>query len=164
MLDRITKPFIYWLDLYREIRIWAIFRRTANEHEKMLNEEHGLRVDWLGRIYGVINLPEEVRTAAPQIQEAYSLQQITKYGKVMMKIGLADIVYPEVSRIPESVSYLVVLWPEYESLTFWKIVGNLIRTSIIGFLGYLGFKIIFNNLDQIIEYVNLTLETVKSIL
>jgi len=164
MLDRIKAPFLYWLELYSEIRIWSIFRRAAFDNQKMLDTEHGLRVDWLGRIYGVINIPQEVEGAADQVQQAYVLQQITKYGAVMAKIGLADIVFPEIEKIKGSPAYLVVLWPEYESLAFWIIVGNLIRTSIIGITTYILIKLIVNNYSYLTELFNLTKDSIQSIL
>ena len=156
-MSRLLKPFVYWVDLYREIRIWWIFRRTAVNNTKMLNEEHTLRVDWIGRIYGVVNLPEEVQTAAGEVQQAYVLQQITKYGDVMLKIGLADVVYPEIEKVPGSTSYLVVLWPVFEDFNIWKILGNIIRTSIIGFGLYLLVKLILNNWEYIYKLIQATL-------
>lgn len=119
----------------------------------MLNEEHTLRVDWIGRIYGVVNLPEEVQTAAGEVQQAYVLQQITKYGDVMVKIGLADVVYPEIERVPGSTSYLVVLWPVFEDFNLWKILGNIIRTSVIGFGLYLLVRLIVNNWEYIYKLI-----------
>ena len=156
-MSRLLRPFTYWVDLYREIRIWYIFRRTAVNNTKMLNEEHTLRVDWIGRIYGVVNLPEEVQTAAGEVQQAYVLQQITKYGDVMLKIGLADVVYPEIEKVPGSTSYLVVLWPVFEDFNLWKILGNIIRTSVIGFGLYLLVKLALNNWEYIYKLIETTL-------
>lgn len=144
--------FTYWIDLYREIRIWYIFRKTAIENTKLLNEQHSLRVDWIGRIYGIINLPEEVQTAASEIQQAYVLQQITKFGEVMAKIGLADVVYPEIEKVPNSTSYLIVLWPVFEDFNIWRILGNLIKTSTLGFLVYIAVKAILNNWEQLSNF------------
>ena len=152
-MSMLLRPFTYWGDLYREIRIWYIFRRTAVNSTKMLNEEHTLRVDWIGRIYGVINLPEEVQTAAGEIQQAYVLQQITKYGDVMAKIGLADVVYPEIERVPGSTSYLVVLWPVFEDFNIWRILGNVIRTSAIFFIIYIIVNVILNNWEALSNLV-----------
>ena len=49
-----TNTFSYWSELVSEIRIWWIFRSTGRipANIKKLNE-NDLRVDWLGRIYGV---------------------------------------------------------------------------------------------------------------
>ena len=147
-----VRLFTYWVELYREIRIWYIFRKTAVENTKLLNEKHALRVDWIGRIYGVINLPEEVQTAAGEVQQAYVLQQITKYGDVMAKIGLADVVYPEIEKVPGSTSYLVVLWPVFEDFNIWKILGNIIKTFILSLLIYAVVKVILNNWEHISNF------------
>ena len=72
--------FVYWKELYADIRIWWIFRKTANQNKESLNKDFQLRVDWLGRIYGVVNLPEEVQTASGEIQQAYVLNKISTYG------------------------------------------------------------------------------------
>lgn len=164
MLSKLLRPFTYWKELYREIRIFFIFRKVAFENKKMLENEHKLRVDWLGRIYGVINIPEEVEGAAQQIQEAYVLQAITNYGKVMLQIGLADVQYPEIDKIPGAAAYLVVLWPEYEALTFWRIIGNLIRTSIIVVLAYFLIRIGISNWEYLSQWFSMTYSSVKGLL
>ena len=53
--------FSFWRELASEIRIWWIFRKTCRQKDNLqkINNED-LRVDWLGRMYGVINMPEEV--------------------------------------------------------------------------------------------------------
>lgn len=161
---KIFKPFRYWLELYRELRIFYIFRKVALEHEEMLERDHELRVDWLGRIYGVINIPEEVAGAAQQIQEAYVLQAITNYGKVMLKIGLADVMYPEIERIPGAAAYLVILWPEYTALNIWSIIGNLIRTTFILSLFYLLVRLSVKYFEPIMGWFAHITTLLKSIL
>ena len=159
---RIFTPFTYWYDLYLDLRTFYIFRKVALKYEEMLERDHKLRVDWLGRIYGVINIPEEVEGAAPQIQEAYALQAITEYGKVMIRIGLADAVYPEIEKIPNAAAYLVVLWPEYTALSVWRIIGNLIRTGLIGIAIYLLTKIAIRYADPVMTTLQGWLWLLKS--
>ena len=101
--------FIYWRELAKDVRIWWIFRRTANQYRDQLNKDFQLRVDWLGRIYGVVNLPEEVQGASGEIQQAYVLNKISTYGNFMLQIGLADMVYPQIQKV-SPVSYLIILW------------------------------------------------------
>ena len=145
--------FSYWTELYSEIRIWWIFRSTCRQKDNLqeLNNED-LRVDWLGRAYGIINMPEEVQGAAPQIQQAYVMQQLANWNPIMQKLGLADIVYPEMSRVPGTVSYLVILWPQYESLTFLSIIGNLIRTAVVSFGLFLIARLIYVNAASIAHW------------
>lgn len=164
MLSKLLRPFTYWSDFWTELKIFRVFRQSAYQNKKMLEKDHGLRVDWLGRIYGVVNLPEEVAGAAEQIQQAYVLQQITKYGNVMMKIGLADIVYPEISRVEGSTAYLVVLWPVYDHLNFWYFIGNLIRSSIVITILYFLIRIIISNSHYLWEYLLATIDVVKGLI
>lgn len=164
MLSRILKPFTYWKSLYKEFKIFFVFRKTAFANEELLETNHQLRVDWLGRIYGVINIPEEVQGAAEQIQQAYVFQQIANYGKVMNKIGLSDIVYPEFYKIDDAPAYLVVLWPEYGALTFWKIIGNIFRTIIITFLLYLGIRLLLLNFHYVTEFFSKSLGFINSLM
>ena len=145
----IASTFTYWYDLYKDIRIWWIFRKTSRENIKMLNEDHELRVDWLGRIYGVINMPEEVVGAAPQIQQAYVLQQISKWGPLTTEMGLADIIYPEIDRLAGTNSYLVIMWPQYEALGLWYILGNILRSAAVGFGLFLLGRLIWVNFHNI---------------
>ena len=145
----ITSTFTYWHDLYKDIRIWWIFRKTSRENIKMLNEDHELRVDWLGRIYGIVNLPEEVRSASLDVQQAYVLQQITKYGECMLKIGLADVVYPQIQKVKNSSSFLIVLWPVFDDLSLLPILGNIIKTTFVAFIIFVLIKFTSSNMDVI---------------
>lgn len=146
----IKSTFTYWYDLYRDIRMWWIFKKTSKENVKMLNEDHGLRVDWLGRIYGVVNLPEEVQSASLDVQQAYVLQQITKYGDCMLKIGLADVVYPQIQKVKQSSSFLIVLWPVFDDLALLPVLGNILKTTFVGFVIFAICKLGYHNIDMVV--------------
>jgi hypothetical protein len=150
------KAFTYWGELFSEIRIWWIFRQTCRvnkENLQRLNNED-LRVDWLGRIYGVINMPEEVQGAAPQIQQAYVMQQLNKWGPVTTELGLSDIIYPEMSRIPGTASYLIIMWPQYESLTLWDIIAGLFRTGFVLTGIWFLVRIIWVNFHYLADFIS----------
>lgn len=144
--------FSYWGELVSEIRIWWIFRSTSRKPDniKKLNDNE-LRVDWLGRIYGVVNMPDEVVGAAPQVQQAYVLQQISKWGPLTTEMGLADIIFPEIDRVAGTNSYLVIMWPQYDALGLWYILGNIIKTTIVGFGIFLLGKLIWVNFNKITD-------------
>ena len=147
--------FSFWSELASEIRIWWIFRSTARQKDNLqeINNED-LRVDWLGRIYGVINMPEEVVTAAPEIQQAYVLQQINKWGPITTKLGLADVIYPEIERITGSNAYLVIMWPQYDALSIWPILGNIIKTAFVGALLFILGRLLYINFHYVTELFN----------
>ena len=88
---------MYIIDLYKELQVWRKIKRIAKESEKDLNDK-GFRVDWIGRIYTVINLPEEV-VSAPISQEGFVLMKLREHDKFLMELGIADYVSPEFNQI-----------------------------------------------------------------
>lgn len=140
-----SSTFVYWAELSKDIRIWWIFRRTAKQNQDLLNKDFQLRVDWLGRIYGVVNLPEEVQTASGEIQQAYVLNKISGFGNFMLQIGLADMVYPQIQKISPT-AYLVILWPVFDELSLLPILGNILKSSFVGFIFFVIYKFIVTNM------------------
>ena len=98
---------MYISKLYKELNIWRKIRKIAKSEEEALNEK-GFRVDWIGRIYTVINLPEEVATA-PISQEGYVLMKLREHDQFLLQLGIADYVSPEFSKIEGTDSFLLVL-------------------------------------------------------
>ena len=104
---------MYWKDLYDDIVIWRKFAKVAKDSREIL-EKHNLRVDRLGRIYGVVNLPDDMIKSNDYMVEGWVLQNLAPFNKALEEIGLAGFAYPEVSRIndPGVFAYLVVLYPD----------------------------------------------------
>jgi len=119
-----------WREFFIDFKIWWKFRRVAIKSEKYLNE-NGMRVDFLGRIYTVVNVPEEVENNLPTVQQGWVIGQLKPMNDVLMRIGLADYAYPDISPIEGAASYLVVMYPEIDSLNAWRITSNVIALGII---------------------------------
>jgi len=109
---------MYLKNLWNEIKIWRKVKKVAKSNEEILNEK-GFRIDWIGRIYTVINLPEEVATHNPEIQQAYVLQELRNFDKIFLEIGIADYVVPEFRAIDGAASYLLVLSPDRDYIKLW---------------------------------------------
>jgi len=109
---------MYLKNLWNEIKIWRKVKKVAKYNEEILNEK-GFRIDWIGRIYTVINLPEEVATHNPEIQQAYVLQELRNFDKIFLEIGIADYVVPEFRVIDGAASYLLVLSPDRDYIKLW---------------------------------------------
>jgi len=117
---------MYITDLYNELKTWHAIRSIAKKSELQLKEK-GFRVDWVGRIYTVINLPEEV-VSAPISQEGYVLMQLRKHDKFLLDLGIADYVSPEFDPIPDTNSFLLVLSADREFLKLWPFVKSAAKT------------------------------------
>jgi|TARA_R110001592_G_C12876845_1_gene724324 hypothetical protein len=117
---------MYITDLINEIQTWSKIRKIAKGAESQLKEK-GFRVDWIGRIYTVINLPEEVVTA-PISQEGYVLMKLREHDKFLMELGIADAVSPEFNQIEGTDSFLLVLSADREYFKLWPFLKSLVKT------------------------------------
>tara|TARA_R100001377_G_C3176883_1_gene105138 strand:- start:414 stop:866 length:453 start_codon:yes stop_codon:yes gene_type:complete len=120
---------MYITNLYKELKIWSKIRKIAVENSAKLLEK-GFRVDWVGRIYTVINLPEEV-VSAPISQEGYVLMQLREHDKLFLDLGIADYVSPEFNPIPETDSFLLVLSADRDYFRFWPLIKSLGKTTLL---------------------------------
>jgi hypothetical protein len=156
---------IWPIGAYQEARTWLKVREAALEYRDQLGSM-GFRVDWIGRIYTVINLPEEVLTAAPQIQEGYVLMKLRDYDRMFLQLGLAGDVFPEMERIDEegTAAFLLVLTPERDYLKLWPAVKFLIGTGLLLLAGRIAWVAALRNWDAILTAWNWATEKIGLIL
>lgn len=114
---------MYWINLWREIALWRMVKKVAKQNKGLL-EENNLRIDWVGRIYTVFNLPQEV-IETPNTREPWLSAQLKSIDDILIQLNLSDVVYPEFTQIEDTNSYLLVLYPETEyinlTLFFWNL-------------------------------------------
>lgn len=115
----------------RDIKNYLYLRRTV-KRESMNSpiwSKNNLRVDWIGRIYTVINLPPEV-TMSPDLPKelwpAYLIEQSKGINEYLTSLNLHEIIIPEYKEIPDSTSYLLVYYPYLRDLTWWWVFSRAI--------------------------------------
>lgn len=139
--------------MLRELREWAIVRGVAKKYKEELNKL-GFRVDYIGRIYTVINFPEEY-VSNQKAKESYILEYLRSCDEVFIKMEISDIVAPEFVTINDS-AVLLIISPEHENLTFFGISLFLLKLSIAGlFLNFI-IKLIIKwwpNISEFFSYV-----------
>jgi hypothetical protein len=123
---------MYIINAINEINIWRKVRAIAKENEKILNES-GFRVDWIGRIYTVINLPEEV-VNQPISKEGYILIKLREYDTLFLNMGIADVIAPEIEEIPGAAAYLLILSPDRDYIKLKPFLRSVIKTGILLFI------------------------------
>lgn len=138
---------MYLLNLYRELRIWYKIRQAAKENEEILNK-NGFRVDWVGRIYTVINLPEEVINQ-PISKEGYVLMKLRDYDKIFLDLGIATEIFPELMELKDTDSYLLILSPDRDYIKFYPFLWFLIKFIAMVFALRLVYKILYTYWDNI---------------
>ena len=143
---------MYISKLYKELNIWRKIRKIAKSEEKALNEK-GFRVDWIGRIYTVINLPEEVATA-PISQEGYVLMKLREHDQFLLQLGIADYVSPEFSKIEDTDSFLLVLSADRDYFKLWPFLVSMFKTAGLILVLRIVYLIFTHNQEKITELWN----------
>ena len=143
---------MYIINLYREVLIWLKIRKIANGNRAKLLEK-GFRVDWIGRIYTVINLPEEV-VSAPISQEGYVLMQLREHDKLFLDLGIADYVSPEFNPIPDTDSFLLVLSADRDYFKFWPFMKSFAKTTILAIFIRILYVMSSSYTEKILELWN----------
>ena len=150
---------MYISKLYKELKLWWQIRKIAKAEEKPLRDK-GFRVDWIGRIYTVINLPEEVANHNPEVQQMYILGKLRDFDKIFLELGIADYVAPEFRAIEDTASYLLVLSPDREYVRLlpflWftiKTMGLALLLRIIWVIWKLNWKHIYELWEKIINLI-----------
>jgi hypothetical protein len=145
----------YWREFGIDFKIWRKYRKIARQNQDFLLEK-GMRVDWLGRIYTVVNMPEEVITNQETVQQGWVLQQLSPLNDALMNIGVNDYAYPEITKVPNSNSYLIVMYPEIDALNPFRIIWNLLGLGIIASIVYVLVSVLghYGVVDMIKTAVN----------
>ena len=120
----------YWPNFFREARLLWKYRIAVKEIQKEL-EETGLRIDWLGRVYTVINIKEEFRNQPDLVQQSLVFQELKPANDILMRYGLSDYAFPEIRKVEDSFSFLIILYPETDYFNFWRWLWNTLFLGIL---------------------------------
>ena len=132
------------IDIKNYLYIRRIIKNNSNSIEW---KKFKLRVDWVGRIYTVINLPPEVLYSPDtpeEIRPAYVIEESKPLNEYLTSLNLQEIILPSINPIPESTSYLLTYTPYFQRLSLsWVIYRILLMLVLIwsqakfGFLGWI---------------------------
>lgn len=83
-----------------------------------------LRSDWIGRIYTVISLREEDTGEMEEVQRFKVLERLRPVNEYLTSLGLAEVIVPNITPVPNSRSYLVVYSPYFSQLSYMWLSFN----------------------------------------
>jgi hypothetical protein len=129
---------LYWPRFFSEAWYTRKYFKAVKSIEPELVEEN-LRVDWIGRIYTVITVTDELVKQPDLMQQSWVFQQLGPINTILLKHGLSNDAFPEITKISPT-AYLVVLYPENDHFNVYSYIRNLL--FLIG-LGASVFGILF---------------------
>jgi len=130
-----------------DIRQWRLVSKALKEAEVIdgfSKFKYELRRDKIGRVYTVINIPEELMPYEKRnMVWPWMLEQLRELDDLLMSLRLNYLLYPEVTPIEGSPAYLIILSPSTESLDIWKFVRWFFNLSLVCITLYLANRIAF---------------------
>lgn len=141
-------------NIIREFKTWKIVRKTVR-----LNAERfyaiGFDIDWLGRLYTIVNIPDEI-AGMPLVTrkdfaiqnmaiDAYIKESLSDVTSLLTDLHLSDLImYPsKYERFANTDSILIILAPERHYTKFWKMA-----LYVIGIAGFVAAAV-----SVLIKYV-----------
>ena len=120
---------MYWPNFFMEAWFTIKYYKAVKSIKAEL-EEANLRVDWIGRIYTIINLKDEFLKQPEVVQQSFVFQQLGPINKILIKYGLSNDAFPEIRKISTE-SYLVVLYPENDDFNMYSFIRNLLFLGLV---------------------------------
>jgi hypothetical protein len=123
-----------------DIGNYFFVRRTIKNNMNSIEwNKFKLRVDWIGRIYTVVNLPPEViysPDTPEEIRPAYVIEESKPLNEYLTGLGLSEVILPEITPIPKSISYLITYTPSFQRLSLRWIFYRICLILVISYLQY----------------------------
>jgi len=131
----LKNAILFWPRFFTEVYYTRKYYNAVNSISSELIEQ-GLRIDWIGRIYTVVSIKEEFAQQPEMVQQSIVFQQLKPISDILLKYGLSDVSYPEISKIKGTNQFLVVLFPENDYFNWASFIRNIIFTTIVIAIGF----------------------------
>lgn len=131
-MEIIKNILAFWPNFFRELRLLYKYSKAVKSIQGEL-EDQGLRIDWLGRVYTVVNLAEEYRNQPEMMQQSIVFKELKPTSDILMRYGLSDHSFPLIEKIndKDTCAFLVVLYPETDYFNFWRFLWNSLFLFIV---------------------------------
>ena len=126
---------MFWPRFFKEMVITRKYYKAVKSIEKELTALN-LRIDWIGRIYGVVEIKEEFRSQPEMVQQSMVFQELAPIDKVLLKYGLSDLSYPDIRKIEGTNQFLVILYPENDNFNLISLARNILFIGILTGIGF----------------------------
>lgn len=143
----------YFKNFFLEAKAWHIVRREYKKNRSLF-ESIGLKSDWFGKLYKVINRDPEIKLSSGE-DEVYLRKELSEISAVLIKCNIYDILAYELKPLEEERQidethieyehgYLITLTPAWNlnrqyvtfrsvifvTLFFAALIGGLVYSSI----------------------------------
>jgi len=134
--------------IFRELKNYIFLQRVLRKASKSKDPEslwnvYKLRKNWYGRVYTVVSLREEETGEEELVKSWFAMERMRPINDYLMSLGLTEIVFPSIEKIPDSRSYLVVYSPLFRETTMMWFVWRTVLVAALVTALFLAKKFVF---------------------
>lgn len=90
-----------WIvNFFKELKVWRTIRKVCKENKQYL-ENAGLKYDWLGHIYTVINRDPNIRLGSDE-DRVLLMKELNDIQNVLVKLNIIDLLAYELKPLESS--------------------------------------------------------------
>lgn len=90
-----------WIaNFFKELRVWSIIRKVCKENKQFI-ENAGLKYDWLGHIYTVINRDPNIKLGTDEDRHLL-MRELNEIQNVLVKLNIIDLLAYELIPLESS--------------------------------------------------------------
>ena len=150
----------YLKNFFNELKAWRIVRKEYKKN-KALFDAVGLKADWGGRLYKVINRDPDIELGSDE-DEIYLRKEMVEISAILVKLNIVDILAYELKPLEEVTQidatheeyehgYLVTLTPAWNLDKQYVTIKSIIGVTI--FFAAVIFGLIYASTNWIIPYI-----------
>jgi hypothetical protein len=139
-LSKDVSNYLFYRDKIKLLESEGIFR------------DLNMRVDWIKRVYYVINLEPETMLATGDIRDLEKsrvFESVSRYQGSFVSLNLTEIVDVRTRRIKTADYYAYLVWIRYRIISTWGDLYNVIGASVLAYYLVRLLNYIYINVDVI---------------
>lgn len=90
-----------WIsNFFKELKVWKTIRKVCRENKRVL-ENSGLKFDWLGHIYTVINRDPNIQLGSDE-DKYLLMKELNNIQEILVKLNIIDLLAYELIPLESS--------------------------------------------------------------
>lgn len=120
--------------MFKKYRLYKLYRSLIKKHEQEFLEKFNIKIDRIGRLYTVVNVPPQLDTFGPKdgprITKTLLQNYLNKLDNFLIEIGVKELTkVQELTEIDE-MNYLLIIRYNYLDVANIATISTIVAVAI----------------------------------
>ena len=92
--------FMWLVNFFKELKVWRTIRKVCKDNDQFL-KKYGLKSDWLGHIYTVINRDPSIKLGSDE-DRILLMKELNEIQSVLVQLNIIDLLAYELIPLESS--------------------------------------------------------------